>query len=129
MPLSLRRLPGPKLGELDWRERAAVRTLLPQAELDDDPREILQEATAWLERRVVDRLVDEVHAGADHLREIQFRYAGLDGDLGAPAAGVAALAWLRCAEAMLEGGMEPEALVILVGLFPTRDEAEHAPSG
>jgi hypothetical protein len=128
MALSLYRLPGSKVGDLTWRERADLWALLLRAEPSSaDPRAYLRKATAWLERRVVDKLADELHGGVEHLREIQFRHAGLSDDFRAPAAAVAALAWLRAAEMMLEAGMEPEALAILAKLFPARGEVDQAP--
>jgi hypothetical protein len=107
--------------------REKVQTLLTRAERDPATAQtVLQEATGWLERRVVTQLVAELPAGAEHLRELQFRHAGLADDYRAPAAAVAALAWLRAAEAMLEGGMKPQALPVLVAILPTREEAEQA---
>lgn len=130
MPLNLRHLPGPTVGELDPNERIAVYSLLPSADLRPaDAQAHLQKATGWLERRIVNRLVDELPGGIEHLQDLQFRHRDLADDFRAPAAAVAALGWLRAAEAMREGGMKPEPLTILVAMFSARDEAEPAPSG
>jgi len=130
MPLNLYQLSSPKVGELDSSERVALYSLLPSAELRAaDAQPLLRKATGRLDRRVVDRLVDELPGGIEHLQDLQFRHRGLPDDFQAPAAGVAALAWLRAAEAMLKGGMKAPALAILVAMLPAHDDAEHAPSG
>jgi hypothetical protein len=118
------------VGELDSSERVAVYSLLPSAELRAaDAQPLLRKATGRLDRRVVDRLVDELPGGIEHLQDMQFRHRSLPDDFRAPAAGVAALAWLRGAEAMLKSGMKAPALAILVAMLPARDDADHVPSG
>jgi len=130
MPLSLLRLSGPKMGDLDWRERDALRSLLGRAHRgSSDPQELLREATGRLHRRVVNQLVDEVHAGIEHLKDVWIANFGLQRFEQSPAAAVVALAWLRAAERMLKAGMSPRELGNLVVLFAARDEAESMTNG
>jgi hypothetical protein len=130
MPLSLLRLSGPKMGDLDWREQDALRSLLGRAHRgSSDPQELLREATGRLHRRVVNQLVDEAHAGIEHLKDVWIGNFGLERFDRSPAAAVVALAWLRAAERMLEAGISPRELGNLVVLFAVRDEAEPVMNG
>jgi hypothetical protein len=118
------------MADLDSRERTDLRVLVVDAERGSpDPQVIPQEATGRLDRRLVDLLLPTVRDGIEQVREVQFRHVGLDRDDRAPVAAVAALAWLRSTEWMLETGMEPQALAVLVAMFPARDEAGHTASG
>src|SRR6266508_4786007 len=129
MPLSLYRLPGPKMADLQPRSRDGLRRLLVEAENNwTEPQWLLQAATGWMQRRTVDKLVEELLDGIEQLRELQLRHAGLVDVAKAPVAAVAALAWCRAAETMLEAEKKPQELAVLVAVFPARDEAGHAAS-